>query len=73
MIYCKDCAFFYEFSCEYGSSRRCLLDDKTDYEYPVRPQKIFGTEKQLEKRNKDNNCPDFKRISTLGKIVRGIL
>ena len=70
MIYCKDCKHFREMCCEYGCSRRCILDDSISYDDEVSPQKIYGSEKQLRERNKFNNCPDFVQATWWDKIRR---
>ena len=58
-VYCANCKHLFEFSCEYGTSVHCQLDNHTTYEDSIRPQKVYGTEKQLRQRNKNHDCADF--------------
>ena len=70
MIYCRDCKFFRELTCEYGDSRRCIIDDSIDSKDEVRPQRVFGSEKQLRERNKDNNCKEFVKATWWDRLKR---
>ena len=70
MIYCQSCKHLYEATCEYGDSIHCKLDNGINYENPVRPFPTYGTEKQLEERNKNNNCKDFVAMNIAEKIWR---
>ena len=72
-IYCIDCMHFEKTQCHpYPPSYRCKLDDRRNYSNPIHIERIYGTEKQLKERNKDNNCVDFKQKESLFKKLKNL-
>lgn len=70
MVYCQNCVNFRESCCEYGCSQRCVLDNKTEYNHPARPVKVYGGQEQMEERNKNNDCKDFVDATRWQKFLR---
>ena len=72
MIYCKDCKHYNIEGNNYGSYNWCDLDTKTITKHPIRPYKIYGNCKDLKKRNVNNDCKYFMKLSLWDKFKNWI-